>query len=165
MFNSQEALWNISPLIATEKFSGARNGKIQADFYDECHDIPDPSALDPVQKNLLLLDDCFLCKQNKAEAYYTRTEVGTTIAIRYTLLKTISDSFEKIQTLLSCSLKTRRISHISMLTIVLMIYPKQFCHGVWSKEHNFVTIDLTSTPTNGKYRLNFNRFYFSTDAI
>ena len=38
----------------------------------DCHDIPDPSALDPTQKNLLLLDVCFLGKQNKAEAYYTR---------------------------------------------------------------------------------------------
>ena len=31
--------------------------------------------------------------------------------------------FKKIQTLLSCSHNTRRISHISMLAIVLMIYP------------------------------------------
>ena len=53
-------------------FSGVHNGKIQADFYDDCLDIPDPSALDPAQKNVLLLDDCFLGKQNKAEAYYTR---------------------------------------------------------------------------------------------
>ena len=49
-----------------------RNGEIQADFYDDCQNIPDPSALDPMQKNLLLLEDCFLGKQNKAEAYYTR---------------------------------------------------------------------------------------------
>ena len=34
LFNSQEALANISPLTAIEKFSGVRNGKIQADFYD-----------------------------------------------------------------------------------------------------------------------------------
>ena len=40
--------------------------------YDDCQDIPDPSALDPMQKNLLLLDDCFLGRQNKAEACYTR---------------------------------------------------------------------------------------------
>ena len=71
LFNSQEALGNISPLTAIGKFSGVRNGKIQA-RYDDCQDIPDPSALDPAQKNLLLLDDCFLGKQNKAEAYYTR---------------------------------------------------------------------------------------------
>ena len=71
LFNSQEALGNISPLTAIGKFSDVRNGKIQAEFYDDCQDIPDPSALDPMQKNLLL-DDCFLGKQNKAEAYYTR---------------------------------------------------------------------------------------------
>ena len=72
LFNSQEALGNISSLAAIEKFSGARNGKIRADFYDDCQDIPDPSALDPMQNNLSLLGDCFLGKQNKAEAYYTR---------------------------------------------------------------------------------------------
>ena len=68
IFNSQEALGNVSPPIVIEKFNGARNGKIRADFYNDYQDIPDPSALDPTQKNLLLLDDCFLGKQNKAEA-------------------------------------------------------------------------------------------------
>ena len=63
---------NVSPLISTDTFSGARSGKIKADFYDDCQDISDPSALDRLQKNLLLLDDCFLGKQNKAEAYHTR---------------------------------------------------------------------------------------------
>ena len=72
LFNRQEALGNISLLTAIEKFSGVRNGMIRGDFYDDCQDIPDRLALDPTQKNLLLLDDCFLCKQNKAEAYYTR---------------------------------------------------------------------------------------------
>ena len=72
LFHSQEAFGNISPLTAIEKISGVRNGKIRADVYDDCQDMPDPSALDPTQRNLLLLDDCFLDKQNKAEAYYTR---------------------------------------------------------------------------------------------
>ena len=57
--HNQEALHiaNISPLTAIDKFSGARNGKIKTDFYDDCQNIPDPSALDPMQKNLLLLDE------------------------------------------------------------------------------------------------------------
>ena len=125
VFKIQEALGNISPLNAIETFSGVRNGRIRADFYDDCQDIPDPSTLDPMLKNLLLLDDCFLVSRKKPRR--TTLEVDTTIAIRYTLLKTISDyldiQFEKIQTLLSCSYKTRRISHISMLSIVQMIYP------------------------------------------
>ena len=74
LFSSQGALRtaNISPLTAIKTFSGTCNGNIRADVYDDCQDIPDPSSLDPTQKNLLLLDDCFLGKQNKDEAYYTR---------------------------------------------------------------------------------------------
>ena len=34
VFNSLEMLQ--SPLIATEKYSGVRNGEIQADFYNDC---------------------------------------------------------------------------------------------------------------------------------
>ena len=54
LFHSQGALReaNISPLTAIERFSGVRNGKIRADFYDDCQNIKDPSALDPTQKNL-----------------------------------------------------------------------------------------------------------------
>ena len=33
-----------------------------------CQDIQDTSAFDPTQKNLLLLDNCFLGRQNKAES-------------------------------------------------------------------------------------------------
>ena len=62
LLNSPEVLENISPLTSIEKFSSVRNGKIQADFYDDCPGIPDLSAMDPTQKNMLLLDDCFLGK-------------------------------------------------------------------------------------------------------
>ena len=59
LFSSQGELRtaNVSPLIAIEKFSAVRNGKLRAEFYDDCQDISDPSALDHTQKNLLLLDD------------------------------------------------------------------------------------------------------------
>ena len=62
----------IEDVQAFRKFSSVRNGKIRADFYNDCQDIPDPSALDPTRKNLLLLDDCFLGKQNKAGWFYIR---------------------------------------------------------------------------------------------
>ena len=120
VFNSQEMLqW---PLIAIEKYSGVRNGEIQADFYDDCQNIPDPSALDPTQKNLLLLDDCFLGKQNKAKAYYTRGRHNNcdTIYIPQNYFRLPAIQFGRIQTLLFFSRKTRRISHISTQTIVLV---------------------------------------------
>ena len=73
VFANQGALHatNESPLTAIDTLGGACSGKIKADFYDDFQDIPDPSTLDPMQKNLMPLDDCFLGKQNKAEAYYT----------------------------------------------------------------------------------------------
>ena len=106
MFNRQEALRNISPLAAIEKYSGARNGKIRADVYDDCQDIPDTSALDPAQKNLLLMDDYFLGKQNKAEAYYTRGRHNNCDTIYIAQMYYLDIQLEKIQTLLSCSHKT-----------------------------------------------------------
>ena len=98
VFANQEVLHaaNVSPLTGIDTFSGARSGKINADLYDDCQDIPDPSTLDPMQKNMMLLDDCFLEKQNKAEAYYTShrtTSVYPDIQL------------ERIQTILSCSHK------------------------------------------------------------
>ena len=47
VFANQEALHavNVSPLTAIDTFSGARSGKINADFYDDCQDIPDPYAV------------------------------------------------------------------------------------------------------------------------
>ena len=42
VFANQEALYaaNVSPLTTIDTFSGARSGKIKADFYDDCQDIP-----------------------------------------------------------------------------------------------------------------------------
>ena len=52
VFAKQEGLRvaNISPLTAIDTFSGARNGKIKANFYDDCQNIPDPSSLDPCKR-------------------------------------------------------------------------------------------------------------------
>ena len=45
---------------------------VKADFYDDCASIPEPADLNVNERNLLILDDCFLGPQKKAEAYYTR---------------------------------------------------------------------------------------------
>ena len=168
VFNSQEVLGNILLLVAIEKYSGVRNGKIRADFYDGCQDIPDPSALNPMQKNLLLLDDCFLGKQKKAEAYYTRGRHNTIcIAQNYFRLPRHAIR-ENSNFIILFPQETKSLTHIHAghcANDISLLEFKQFCHGVWNKEHNFVTIDLTSTPTNGKYHQNFNRFYFPTGTI
>ena len=75
VFVNQDKLTMISPLQAIDehtKQNGVKTSEIKTNFYDDCKMIPDPAELDVEEKNLLILDDCFLGKQNKAEAYYTR---------------------------------------------------------------------------------------------
>ena len=162
LFNSHEALGNISPLIAIAKFSGARNGKIPSDFYDDCHDIPDPSALDHMQKNLMLVDDCFLGKQNKAEAYYIRGRHNNcdTIYIAQNYFRLPRHTIrENANFIIRFPPDVKNLTHIHTGHCANDISLLEF-KQVWSEEHNFVTSDLTSTPMNGKYRQNLNRFYF-----
>ena len=74
LFFQQDVLSTASlcPLDVIDEYNGIKEGGIKANFYDDSSDIPDPKDLNPDEKNLLILDDCFLGKQNKAEAYYTR---------------------------------------------------------------------------------------------
>ena len=156
LFNSQEAFGNISPLTATEKFCGVRNGKVRADFYDDCQDIPDPSALDPTQKNLLMLDDCFQGKQNKAEAQYTRGRHNNcdTIYIAQNYLRLPRHTVrENSNFLILFPEDVKNLTHIradDCANDISLLEFEQFCHGVWSEKHYFITIGLTSAPMNGK---------------
>ena len=74
IFLHQNALTkiNLSPMEAIDEYSGVRNESIKANFYVDCTMIPDPAELNVEEKILLILDDCFLGKRNKAETYYTR---------------------------------------------------------------------------------------------
>ena len=62
----------VSLFQAIEQYTGPKENTVTASFYSDCELIPDPSELNPDTKNSLVLDDCFLGKQNKAKAYYTR---------------------------------------------------------------------------------------------
>ena len=74
IFKNQEEFEKIkaSPLEVIEEYNGYRKSEIKVEFYGDCSLIPDPTQLCIDEKNLLILDDCFLGPQNKAEAYYTR---------------------------------------------------------------------------------------------
>ena len=70
IFINQEKLAMMSPLQVIDgytKLNGNKEGEIKANFYSDCAMIPNSTDLDTSEKNLLILDDCFLGKQNKAE--------------------------------------------------------------------------------------------------
>ena len=100
----------------------------------------------------MLLDDCFLEKQNKAEAYHTPGRHNNCDTVR-----------ENSNFIILFAQDVKNLTHIHAdhcASDISLAEFKQFCHGVL----NFVTIDLTSTPMNGKYRQNFNRFYFPVNC-
>ena len=136
VFNSQEGL--DSPLIAIEKYSGVRNGKIRADIYDDCQNIPDPSTLEPTQNNLLQLNDCFRGKQNKAEAYYTRGRHNNcdTIYIAQNYFRLPRHTIRKNSNfIILFPQDTKNLTHIHAdhcASDIPLLEFKQFCHGVWS---------------------------------
>ena len=169
IFENQHMITNrITPLELIESYNGARTGGITTQFYENCELIPDPKTLDPKLKNLLILDDCFLGKQNKAKAYYTRGRHNNCdtlyISQNYFALprQTIRENSNLI---ILFPQNTKSVEHIHRDHCTDMPYEefKQFCEDVWSTKHNFITIDLTSDRLNGKYRRNLDTFYLPKD--
>ena len=163
------------PVKLIDKFinqGGIPRGRIKANFYNDCFtQIPDPTELDEREKNLLILDDCILEKQTKAEAYYTRGRHNNCdtfyISQNYFLLprKTIRENSNFI-ILFPQDAKDIAHIHADHCSMDMDFNEfKEFCQSVWSRQHNFITIDTTSTKYNGKYRENSDTFYFPRKSV
>ena len=166
VFQNQEALLDIgvSPFQAVQQYTGPKENAITANFYSDSKLIPDPSELDPDTKNLLVLDDCFLGKQNKAEAYYTRGRHSNcdTIFLSQNYFRLPRQTIrENCNFIMLFQQDTKNINHIHAdhCSDIPLEEFKDFCKQVWSTKHSFVTIDLTSNIDNGKYRKNLHTFY------
>ena len=158
---------NLSPLEAIDQYSGVLGTVdiVKTDFYNDCSLIPDPNKLNVEEKNLLILDDCFLGKQNKAEAYYThgRHNNCDTFYIAQNYFRLPRHSIrENANIIILFPQDTKNLVHIHAdhcgddMTLDEF---KKFCRKVWETRHNFVTIDLTSEKLQGKYRKNLDCFY------
>ena len=168
IFKNQEEFDKIkaSPLEIIEQYNSEQNNEIKTDFFNDCIMIPDPKELNIEEKNLLILDDCFLGPQNKAEAYYTRGRQNNcdSFYISQSYFRLPRHSIrENMNFLILFPQDVRNLSHIYAdhcdgdMTLKEF---KSFCRQVWSNNHHFVTIDLTSDIKTGKYRKNLDTFYF-----
>ena len=171
IFKNQEDIEEkMDPIKLIESYinqGGIANGKIKSDFYNNCTtNIPDPTELNDEEKNLLILDDCLLEKQAKAEAYYTRGRHNNcdTFYISQNYFKLPRQTIrENTNLIILFPQDAKNISHIHAdhCTDIDIKEFRQFLQSVWNeKRYNFVTIDLTSSKFNGKYRKNFDTFYF-----
>ena len=151
----------------------AENSDVQASFYTDCStQIPDPSELDENFKNLLILDDCLLEKQTKAEAYYTRGRHNNcdTFYISQNYFRLPRQTIrENSNLILLFPQDSKNLNHIYADHCAMdmkMDEFKSFCHDSWAADtYNFITIDLSSSKNNGKYRMNFDTFYFPESTI
>lgn len=163
IFQNQDAFKN--PSEAVENYNGLKNGTITAEFYENCESIPDPKTLDSKLKNLIILDDCYLGKQSKAQSYYTRGRHGNCdciyISQNYFALPRNSVR-ENSNFIILFPQNSKSVEHIyrDHCTDISFSEFKELCEVIWSQKFDFLTIDLTSTPFNGKYRKNLDTFYF-----
>ena len=155
----------LTPLKVLDEYDGVRDGKIKADFYNDCTQLPDPSMLDDKEKNLLVLDDCFLGKQNKAEAYYTRGRHNNcdTFYISQNYFRLPRQTIrENANFIILFSQDDKNLNHIyadHCADDMSLKEFKKFCRDIWNEKYNFVIIDLTSGKRSGKYRRNLDTFY------
>lgn len=165
----EEVVKRMDPVKLIETYieqGGMVDGKIKVNFYNDCSSqIPDPTELNEREKNLLILDDCLLEKQRKAEAYYTRGRHNNcdTFYISQNYFRLPRQTIrENTNLIILFPQDGKNIAHIHAdhCTDIDIKEFKDFCHTVWSKRYHFVTIDLTSSKLNGKYRRNFDTFYF-----
>ena len=172
VFRNQEQLLEagISPFRAIAEYTGPKDSNITPNFFTNCELIPDPSELDPEKKNLLILDDCYLGKQNKAEAYYSRGRHNNcdTIFLSQNYFRLPRQTIrENCNFLILFKQDTRNLTHIhadhcSEITLEEFC---DFCNRVWKTKHAFVTIDLTSGMENGKFRKNLSTFYIPNKLL
>ena len=173
VFMQQDILMNadLTPIEAIEEYNGVKEGGITANFYNDCSSIPEPSSLNATEKNLLILDDCYLGKQNMAESYYSRGRHNNcdTLYISQNYFRLPRQTIrENANFIILFPQDAKNLNHIyadhcsSDMPIKEF---KEFCKKVWAPAtHNFITIDLTSSKTNGKYRKNLDCFYIVDDS-
>lgn len=167
VFENQSSI-SMDPLELIERYvhdGGVVANTIKANFYVDCSSIPDPAELNDREKNLLILDDCLLEKQSKAESYYTRGRHNNCdtfyISQNYFRLprQTIRENTNFIM-LFPQDAKNLNHIHADHCTDIDINEFKEFCQTIWSNRYDFVTIDLSSSKYNGKYRKNLDEFYF-----
>ena len=169
LFKHQEKVFENFEDLDTflHQYKGKCNGGINVEFNDDVSTIPDPSSLDPSQKNLVIFDDVMLESQSTPEKYYTRGRHNGIdvfyIAQSYFPLPRTTER-ENGNIFFFFKQDNKNLAHIfqdhcAIDGISLDVFRK-FCNDVWNEnKHNFVTIDLTRDVNNGKYRKNLKQFW------
>ena len=141
-----------------------RPSGIETFFFEDGSEVPDPRELDSGRKNLMIFDDLMLSKQNKCEDYYVRGRHSNVdcfyLCQNYFRLprQTIRENANFICLFRQDARNLQQI-HRDYCTGLTMEQFRILCDHCWDEPHGFVTIDLTSPKTDGRYRCKLDEFY------
>ena len=159
---------DVSPQLVLEEMAknSDKRSDIECKFFERSDDVPDPRDLSTSYKNLMIFDDLQLEKQSKCETYYIRGRHSNVdcfyLAQNYFKLprQTIRENANFICLFPQDS---KNINHIYQDHVSRDMSKEEFkelCKTVWKHPHSFVVIDLTSELENGRYRQDFDTFYY-----
>ena len=160
LFNNQSL---IPPLEAIDTYTGELKGGITAEFFEDCEQIPDPRSLDPKKKNLIIFDDCYLGKQSKTGAFYSRGRHNNCDSLYisqnyFSLPRNSVRENSNFIILFPQNNKSVLNIHQDHCTDLPFEEFRNLCRKIWDTKYNFLTLDLTTTGV-GKYRENLEKFY------
>ena len=166
LFNNRKEIKDPYKLIKEIGETYSNKNPIKCEFFENGEDIKDPKELITTDKNLMIFDDVLLEKQNKCNDFYTRGRHSNVdcfyLSQNYFRLprQTIRENSNFI-----CLFKqdNKNINHIYQDHVSHdMSYDefKKLCNICWEKPYDFLVIDNSSNPNNGKYRYNLDTFYF-----
>ena len=117
---------------------------------------------------MIILDDCYLGKQSKAGAYYSRGRHNSCCSLYisqnyFSLPRNSVRENSNIIILFPQNNKSVQNIHQDHCTDIPFDEFRNLCRKIWDTKYNFLTIDLSSPLKGGKYRENLDRFYIPGD--
>ena len=146
-------------------FKGVRPQTIEVQYFDSVKNFPNPEDLTPNRHHLIIFDDCLLQDQTVIKQFFTRGRHSNADVIY------LSQSYFTVDRRLirgNCNMfflfrqPFKSVQHLYRDHCSVDMTLEEFtslCKTIWDVDHNFLTIDLTSSILDGKYRKNLSGFY------
>ena len=123
---------------------------VECKLYETAEDVPDPRELSSEKKNLMVLDDLLLEKQNTCESYYVRGR-HSNVDCFYLAQKLFQAPRQTIREntnfIYLCPQDLKNLNHIFDDHVGSDMTKEEFrqlCKTAWEKQHGFVIIDVSS---------------------
>ena len=162
---------DVNTLLEHWAKANKNDSPINAKFFESGDDVCDPKDLDPNDKNLMVFDDLLLEKQNACERYYVRGRHSNVdcfyLSQNYFKLprQTIRENANFFCLFPQDAKNLNHIHQDHVATDMSLEEFKTFCNRCWQQPHDFVTIDLSSSKCNGRYRCGLDEFYIPSSEL